>query len=146
MFAALIDFFVHPSQQHDSDRLLRVRILIAVLLTLVLQESIVLVVLLTSFPPNAFYYGGGPTLVSILTSLGLLIQLRHSGDYLFCSVAAPLITLVIIIAGICASGGLQDSPVTQMIIAPVLMGFFFGGLHLACGIYLYITEKGKNAA
>lgn len=26
-----------------------------------------------------------------------------------------------------------------------LMGFFFGGLHLACGIYLYITEKRKNA-
>jgi hypothetical protein len=27
-----------------------------------------------------------------------------------------------------------------------MMGFFFGGLHLACGLYLYITEKGKNAA
>ena len=27
-----------------------------------------------------------------------------------------------------------------------MMGFFFGGLHLACGIYLYLTEKRKNAA
>jgi hypothetical protein len=27
-----------------------------------------------------------------------------------------------------------------------MMGFFFGGLHLACGIYLYSTEKRKNAA
>lgn len=27
-----------------------------------------------------------------------------------------------------------------------LMGFFFGGLHVACGVYLYVTEKGKNAA
>lgn len=27
-----------------------------------------------------------------------------------------------------------------------LMGFFFGGLHLAYGVYLYLTEKGKNAA
>lgn len=27
-----------------------------------------------------------------------------------------------------------------------LMGFFFGILHLAYGIYLYLTEKGKNAA
>ena len=26
------------------------------------------------------------------------------------------------------------------------MGFFFGVLHLAYGIYLYLTEKGKNAA
>jgi hypothetical protein len=27
-----------------------------------------------------------------------------------------------------------------------LMGFFFGVLHLAYGVYLYLTEKGKNAA
>jgi hypothetical protein len=27
-----------------------------------------------------------------------------------------------------------------------LMGFFFGILHLAYGAYLYLTEKGKNAA
>jgi hypothetical protein len=27
-----------------------------------------------------------------------------------------------------------------------LMGFFFGGSHLAYGAYLYLTEKGKNAA
>jgi hypothetical protein len=27
-----------------------------------------------------------------------------------------------------------------------LMGFFFGVLHLAYGGYLYLTEKGKNAA
>lgn len=27
-----------------------------------------------------------------------------------------------------------------------IMGFFFGLVHLACGVYLYITEKGKNAA
>jgi hypothetical protein len=33
-----------------------------------------------------------------------------------------------------------------MINANEMMGFFFGGLHLAYGIYLYITEKGKNAA
>jgi hypothetical protein len=27
-----------------------------------------------------------------------------------------------------------------------LMGFFFGVLHLAYGVYLYLTERGKNAA
>ena len=31
-------------------------------------------------------------------------------------------------------------------IAHLLMGFFFGVLHLAYGAYLYLTEKGKNAA
>ena len=30
--------------------------------------------------------------------------------------------------------------------AHCLMGFFFGILHLACGAYLYLTEKRKNAA
>ena len=28
----------------------------------------------------------------------------------------------------------------------LLMGFFFGVLHLAYGVYLYLTERGKNAA
>ncbi len=28
----------------------------------------------------------------------------------------------------------------------LVMGLIFGGLHLAYGIYLYLTEKGKNAA
>jgi hypothetical protein len=28
----------------------------------------------------------------------------------------------------------------------LLMGFFFGALHLAYGVYLHLTEKGKNAA
>lgn len=27
-----------------------------------------------------------------------------------------------------------------------MMGFFFGALHLACGLYLYVTEKRKNAS
>ena len=31
-------------------------------------------------------------------------------------------------------------------VANWLMGFFFGGLHLAYGIYLYFTEKKVSAA
>ena len=38
-------------------------------------------------------------------------------------------------------GGISDR-----INAHCLMGFFFGALHLAYGAYLYLTEKGKNAA
>jgi hypothetical protein len=30
--------------------------------------------------------------------------------------------------------------------AYAIMGFFFGIVHLAYGAYLYLTEKGKNAA
>ena len=36
--------------------------------------------------------------------------------------------------------------ISDRINAHWLMGFFFGGLHLTYGAYLYLTEKGKNAA
>ena len=38
------------------------------------------------------------------------------------------------------------SVLPPLIYAHYLMGFFFGVLHLACGAYLYLTEKRKNAA
>lgn len=40
--------------------------------------------------------------------------------------------------------GIPDLP--RPIFAHGVMGFFFGALHLAYGIYLYSTEKKKNAA
>jgi hypothetical protein len=35
---------------------------------------------------------------------------------------------------------------SRLVYAHGIMGFFFGALHLAYGIYLYFTEKGKNVA
>ena len=53
----------------------------------------------------------------------------------------------VFIAGACVlvfcSGGKIDSSDTRH---HLLMGFFFGVLHLAYGAYLYLTEKRKNAA
>jgi hypothetical protein len=43
-------------------------------------------------------------------------------------------------------GVLVFAPPHVEISANWLMGFFFGVLHLAYGAYLYLTEKGKNAA
>jgi len=40
----------------------------------------------------------------------------------------------------------MSGPLPPLIYAHYLMGFFFGVLHLAYGAYLYLTEKGKNAA
>ena len=34
----------------------------------------------------------------------------------------------------------------SLIVGNLMMGFFFGVLHLAYGAYLYLTEKRKNAA
>lgn len=52
----------------------------------------------------------------------------------------------IFIAGGCAlfACGIQD--LSRPAFAHGIMGFFFGALHLAYGVYLYFTEKRKNAA
>jgi len=43
------------------------------------------------------------------------------------------------------AAGIPDWP-PRLYFAHGIMGFFFGVLHLAYGAYLYLTEKGKNAA
>lgn len=128
MFTALIDLFVPRSLRGDADQLLRGRILVAVLLTLVVQETLVLVVLLTRFPVNAIVYGGTLTVLEILGPAALLLYLRNNGSYQLASIVATLLTLTLISAGIFVSGGLPDSPVTQLLIVPLLMAFFFGGI------------------
>ncbi len=40
--------------------------------------------------------------------------------------------------------GLPDSPITRLNYAQGIMGVFFGGLHLAYGVYLYFTEKRRD--
>jgi len=54
--------------------------------------------------------------------------------------------LIILLAG----ATLLVTPILQTDPCPVLdhalMGFFFGVLHLAYGVYLYLTEKGKTPA
>jgi hypothetical protein len=51
-----------------------------------------------------------------------------------------------IIGGCCLfAAGIPDWP-RRVDYAHGIMGFFFGVLHLAYGVYLYFTEKGKNAA
>jgi hypothetical protein len=57
----------------------------------------------------------------------------------------------IILACGCSFFMMTDSQIATQIFyysahAHWLMGFFFGVLHLAYGAYLYLTEKGKNAA
>lgn len=53
----------------------------------------------------------------------------------------------IYIAGGCCQFLLLATGHANFVLAgPLLMGSFFGVLHLAYGAYLYLTEKGKNAA
>jgi len=63
--------------------------------------------------------------------------IRLLGWLFFLSGLAILVVLAI--------KNISDS-IPPLIYAHYLMGIFFGGGHLAYGAYLYITEKGKNAA
>ncbi|MBC8094632.1 MAG: hypothetical protein H7Y43_02360 [Akkermansiaceae bacterium] len=51
-----------------------------------------------------------------------------------------------IIAGCCVLGWLLSASEARSCPPHLVMGVVFGGLHLAYGIYLYLTEKRKNAA
>lgn len=51
-----------------------------------------------------------------------------------------------VIGGCCIFAlGIPDWP-SRRVMSHGIMGFFFGALHLAYGVYLYFTEKGKNVA
>ena len=52
----------------------------------------------------------------------------------------------VFITGACALVFLHQAAKDLQYNSHLLMGFFFGVLHLAYGVYLYLTEKRKNAA
>jgi hypothetical protein len=84
----------------------------------------------------------------ILTFIWLLFYgcALHSAGF-FMSRGIKLFGGIFIGLSCAAFGGLVFIlPQNIEISAHWLMGFFFGVLHLAYGAYLYLTEKGKNAA
>ena len=104
---------------------------------------------------------------------GIVAVLRVAGDEPFARVISmlwlPLGWVVLYGCALCAAGffttrglklfgwafilggcaffaaGIPDG-LSRLYTAHGIMGFFFGVLHLAYGVYLYFTEKGKNAA
>lgn len=89
-----------------------------------------------------FTYGGLPEVLPFLWALFYGCALHAAG---FCVPRGVkwLGWIYIILAAIgfalLAGSRLNSNP-------HILMGFFFGVLHLVYGAYLYLTEKGKNAA
>jgi hypothetical protein len=106
--------------------------------------------------------------------LGLVIALRMAANELpiarvICMLWLPLAWVVLYGCALCAAGffmhrgiklfgaafiaggcglfafGIPDWP-PRLQFAHGIMGFFFGALHLAYGVYLYFTEQRKNVA
>ena len=80
--------------------------------------------------PNVFFYGCAVHAAGFFMPRGMRL-------FGWLMLAAGAVVLLII-------PRLQTDPDPRL--DHGLMGFFFGGLQLGYGIYLYFTEKGKNAA
>ncbi len=126
---AVVDYFIHPSLRTDSDMFYRVRILIAAMLTFpAVTLTAFLAVPLINFTQSSILIAGGLLLPATICFLTLLTLLRRKGQYLFCAVSTVSALMTVIVGGICLSGGVANSPVTQLLVVPPLTAYFFGGV------------------
>lgn len=124
-----VDYFIHPSYRLDSDVFFRGRVLIASMLIFVLVTTVAyLAVLLTPFLSTSVFWASLILPPTILSFVALLFLIRRQGRYMLSSIASVLVIYLIIIVGICVSGGPAASPVVQLLVIPPLIAYFFGGL------------------
>jgi diguanylate cyclase (GGDEF)-like protein len=124
---ALIDYFANPKLLENSDVLRRARILIAVHLFLIGELTLICLLLPFAFSARSLSIAESICTLELLGFIILLRYLRSSGNYRFCANAAVLLISSPLIVGICVSGGVLHSPVTQLLLLVPLMSFFFGG-------------------
>ncbi len=129
LLAVIVDYFVHPRLRADSDVFYRTRILIAAMLSFVaVCLAAFLVVPLINFNQSSILIAGGLLLPTTFCFVTLLTLLRQNGSYLFCAVSTVSVLLLLVVGGICVSGGVAHSPVTQLLVVPPLTAYFFGGV------------------
>lgn len=127
----VVDYFIHPSYRIDSDIFFRGRILITAMLafsSVIALTYVALLATLFSDTPILTVYSNLILPTSSLAFVGLLLLTRKKGWYMFCSLTSVFIAFVVIIAGICISGGPAVSPAVQLMVVPPLAAYFFGGL------------------
>lgn len=126
---SLVDYFVHPSLRADTDMFHRTRILIETMLVFpAVTLTSFLVVPLIKFSQLSIMIAAGLLLPTTAIFLTLLSLLRRRGSYMFCAVSTVFVLLLLIVSGICLSGGVAHSPVTQLLVVPPLTAYFFGGV------------------
>jgi hypothetical protein len=84
---------------------------------------------------------------TILVPIWLLLYgcAAHAAGF-FMTRGMKLFGWLFILAGCGIMGSMVNSGLAFNVSGSLLMAATFGGLHLAYGIYLYVTERGKNAA
>lgn len=140
---ALVDYFIHQSLRADSDMFHRARILIATMLVFPLVTlTSFLVVPLINFTQSSILIAGSLLLPTTAGFLVLLSLLHRRGSYMFCAVVTVFMLLLLVVGGICVSGGVANSPVTQLLVIPPLTAYFFGGVrwggHAVASVFLIL--------
>lgn len=128
-FSWLIEYFLHPALQQESDRLHRARIFIVTMLFIIaMMIATITVVVLVPFPLASKIAAGSICIFLVTAASLLLYALKRSGRFVLCSMVAVVIDFLCITGGILVSGGGAVSPVSQLLAMPPLLGYFFGGV------------------
>jgi diguanylate cyclase (GGDEF)-like protein len=125
----VIEYFVHPALRSNPDLLYRTRVLIGLLLMFAALSVLTTPILaLVPLPRLNQILSIGICLFCFLGTCGLLRRLRRHGSYRLCSVAAELLLQATTVISIAASGGIIQSPGSQLLALPPLLAYFFGGV------------------
>lgn len=129
LLPTIVNYFIHPDLRNDSDVYHRVRILIAAMMVFpIVTLTAMLVVPLINFSLNSVQIAAGLLMPTTFGYITLLFLLKRYGHYMFCAVTTVIILMALIVGGICLSGGAAYSPVTQLMVVPLLTAYFFGGV------------------
>lgn len=127
----LLESLVHPALRAEPDILYRSRVLIGLLLTInALLFAVCIVSIAGGMSEEARSVGLSLCAGLIVGNFLLLYIVRFYGHYRLCSILAILLSTLVIVLGIVFSGGIRQSPASQLLVVPPLMCFFFSGMRL----------------
>lgn len=128
--ASLADYFLHRDLYQDPDILHRARVLI---ITFWISAGIILInvpLLIMAAINPIFRIINLPLAIGLISAIiYLLFQLKNKGSYDLCSKVAITTFLMSIAFTTYMTGGISDSPFTQVLVVPVLAAYFFRSKH-----------------
>jgi diguanylate cyclase (GGDEF)-like protein len=128
--ARVIEYFVHPALRREQpDTLTRVRVLAGLLLAFTAFNVLTsLLIPFLGLPLSVLVLAIGIGFCAFIGTGLLLVLLRCRGCYDFCAQATGLLIGIATVIGIGVSGGVTQSPASQLLMVPPLLAYFFGGL------------------
>lgn len=125
----MADFFIHPELRKNPDVLHRARVLVLLMVAEIsLYIALLVVLVLAPSVRDAFGFALPISLGSAVAIAYSFYVLKRQANY----AAACLLTIgqgfVVVVVVTVLTGGTYESPAAQLLSAPCLMAFFFGGL------------------